>query len=94
MVAKFAGSGLTRSAFCRREHIGLGTLNRYLRRLREAGSGAAGGGKAAVELAGAQSEGAGGSGLAVVLGSGRKIEVAVGFDGGTLERLVRLLEKR
>lgn len=94
VVAKFAGSGLNRTAFCRREHIGLGTLNRYLKRLREAGSGGAGGGLVAVELAGAKSAGAGGSGLAVVLGGGRKIEVGTGFDGGTLERLVRLLERR
>lgn len=31
-------------------------------------------------------------GLQVVLGGGRRIEVRAGFDGATLERLVRLLE--
>ena len=34
-----------------------------------------------------------GGGLAVVLTSGRKIEVAPGFDGLTLERLVSVLER-
>ena len=32
IAAAFAGSGLTRTEFCRREHLGLGTLNRYLQR--------------------------------------------------------------
>jgi hypothetical protein len=33
-----------------------------------------------------------GCGLAVVLARGRRIEVGVGFDGATLERLVLLME--
>jgi hypothetical protein len=33
-----------------------------------------------------------GGGLVVLLASGRKIEVAPGFDGVTLERLVGVLE--
>jgi hypothetical protein len=35
----------------------------------------------------------GGSELAVVLPSGRRIEVKRGFDAGTLEQLVLLLER-
>jgi hypothetical protein len=34
-----------------------------------------------------------GGGLVVMLASGRKIEVAAGFDGLTLERLVCVLER-
>jgi len=46
-----------------------------------------------VELAGVKPRVAStGGGLVVVLASGRKIEVAAGFDGFTLERLVRVLE--
>jgi hypothetical protein len=32
IVAEFAGSGLNRTEFCRRQHMSLGTLNRYLQR--------------------------------------------------------------
>jgi hypothetical protein len=43
-----------------------------------------------VELSGAHPAGA--SGLAVVLASGRRIEVGRGFDANTLEQLVSLVE--
>jgi hypothetical protein len=33
------------------------------------------------------------SGLVVALMSGRRIEVNLGFDGGTLERLLTVLDK-
>jgi hypothetical protein len=47
-----------------------------------------------VELAGSHQAGASkaASGLAVVLASGRRIEVGRGFDAKTLEQLVSLLE--
>jgi hypothetical protein len=48
----------------------------------------------AVELAGANGRGnSDTAGLAVVLASGRTIEVGPGFDAPTLERLVSVLER-
>jgi hypothetical protein len=94
IAAAFAGSGLTRTEFCRREHLGLGTLNRYLQRQhQDVDSVPAGGGLVPIEVAdpkvGTRELGCG---LAVVLARGRRIEVGVGFDGATLERLVLLME--
>ena len=94
IAAAYAGSGLTRTEFCRREHLGLGTLNRYLQRQhQDVDSGTAGGGLVPIEVAdpkvGTHELGCG---LAVVLARGRRIEVGAGFDGATLERLVLLLE--
>ena len=96
IVAGFAGSGVNRAEFCRRQGMSLGTLHRYLKRLREhAGDEAAKGGLVAVELAGTKWATAGDSncGLALVLSRGRRIEVEAGFDGPTLQRLISLLEK-
>lgn len=48
-----------------------------------------------MELAGSHQAGASkaASGLAVVLASGRRIEVGRGFDANTLDQLVSLLEQ-
>jgi hypothetical protein len=95
IAAAFAGSGLTRTEFCRRQHLGLGTLNRYLQRpSQEVERGPASGGLVSVEVAGPKV----GMhdpvcGLTVVLASGRRIEVETGFDAATLQQLVLLLEK-
>ncbi|MGA9206536.1 MAG: hypothetical protein WB347_01970 [Terriglobales bacterium] len=96
LVAEFVQSGLRRSEFCRRHGMTLGTLNRYLKRMRGEGeNGGTTGGLVAVELAGTRLAVGreSGGGLAVVLGGGRRIEVGAGFDAPTLERLVGLLEK-
>jgi hypothetical protein len=74
----------------------LSTLNRYLRKRREAGSAGAGGGAlVAVELTGVSpTPGQDTSSvLAVVVGWGRRIEVGAGFDAPTLARLVTVLER-
>jgi hypothetical protein len=94
LVAEFAGSGLNRTEFCRRQRMSLGTLNRYLQRKEAGQNGTAHGGLVAVELAGAKATTGHhvGCGLTVVLAQGRKIEVPAGFDAATLERLLRLLE--
>ena len=96
LVEEFVQSGLPPSEFCRRQGVVLSTLNRYLRKRREAGSaGAGGGGLVAVELSGVsrlQPQDTSGV-LAVVVGSGRKIEVGAGFDAPTLARLVNVLER-
>jgi hypothetical protein len=92
---EFAGSGLNRSQFCRRQGLTLGTLNRYLMRLRSQSSGGAtSGGLVPVELAvKLGTDHRSGCGLAVVVASGRRIEVSAGFDGLTLQRLVQVLER-
>jgi hypothetical protein len=95
IVREFGGSGVNRSQFCRRHGLALGTLNSYLKRVRgEAASGATPGGLVAVELAavkpGADHEAR--CALAVVVSSGRRIEVSAAFDARTLQRLVQVLE--
>jgi len=95
LVEEFVQSGLRPSEFCRRHGVVLSTLNRYLRKRREAGSAGAGGTLVAVELTGVSAtQGQDTSRvLAVVVGSGRRIEVGAGFDAPTLARLVNVLER-
>ena len=95
IVSEFEGSGLKRTEFCRRQGMTLGTLNRYLKRMHgDANPGAIQGGLVAVELAGERAAGnrESGSGLAVVLSSGRWIAINAGFDAPTLQRVVQALE--
>ena len=93
LVAQFADSGLNRSEFCRRHGLGLGTLNRRLKRMRGSNH-TPSDGLVAVELAGSNfaSDRSDDGSLAVVLSGGRRIEVSAGFDAPTLQRLVALLE--
>ena len=94
IVAAFADGGLNRSQFCQRQGLTLGTLNRYLKKLRgEGGSGTASGRLVTVELSAAGGKRDSGCGLALVLGGGRRIEVEAGFDASALQRLVQTLER-
>jgi transposase-like protein len=92
LVAEFESSGLNRSEFCRERGVGLSTLARYRRR-REEQAPAGSNRLLAVEVSG-RTEGpaATSSALAVVLRGGRRVEVGRGFDAGTLEQLVHVLE--
>ena len=91
MVAEYEVSGLSRLEFCREHGLAFSTLARYRRRRKQGpGEGAGPSRWLAVELAGSPQAGA--SGLALVLRSGRRIEVGRGFDAKTLEQLVHLLE--
>jgi len=94
LVAEYEASGLSRVEFCRGHGLVLSTLARYRRRRQERGEAAGPSRWVAVELAGSRPAGANqaASGLAVVLSSGRRIEVGRGFDANTLEQLLRLLE--
>ena len=93
LVAEFEASGLSRSEFCRERGLALSTLGRY-RRGRDRRESTSASPLLAVELSGRMqaSTAAAGSALAVVLRSGRRIEVGCGFDAGALEQLVRVLE--
>jgi hypothetical protein len=85
---------LSRIEFCRERGVALSTLGRY--RSRQERQAAAGSNALlAVEVSGRAPApiGATGSALAVVLRSGRRIEVGRGFDTGALEQLVRVLER-
>jgi transposase-like protein len=91
LVAEFEASGLGREEFCREHGLAFSTLARYRKRRKQGpGEGAGPSRWLAVELAGSPPAGA--SGLALVLRSGRRIEVGRGFDAKTLEQLVHLLE--
>ncbi len=93
ITAQFADSHLNRTEFCRRYEISLGALNRHLKRQRKDGDGKANhDGLIAVEVSGGKWTRAG-CDLAVVLSTGRKIEVGTGFDERTLRRLIDVLER-
>lgn len=90
LAAEYEASKLTREEFCQQKNVPLKTLCRYVARYRKQ--------KAEsdrpqrfVEAEVAGHTGCGAE-LAVLLPSGRRIEVKRGFDGGTLRQLVAVLE--
>ena len=94
IVSEFKSGELTQKEFCRRQGLTLSTLGRYLSQVR-ASSEASNRGLVAVELAAKNggAEPSGGCGLSVSVASGRRIVVEAGFDAGTLQRLVQVLER-
>ena len=93
VVAEYESCGLSRIEFCRERGVALSTLGRYRsRQQRQAAAGS--NALLAVEVCRREPApiAATGSALAVVLRSGRRIEVGRGFDTGALEQLVRVLE--
>ncbi len=97
LVSEFEASGLKREAFCRQRGLAVATLDKYRQR---AHGGRQSGGRPFVPVEVVPSttqddnsvagrEGA----LVVELRSGRRIEVCRGFDAGTLERLLTVLER-
>jgi len=96
LVSEFEASGLGRTAFCQQRGLSLSTLARYQKRQEQKAAETAEGKRwLAVEVSGstavAGAERA--SGLAVVLRGGRRIEVGCGFDAGTLQRLLAVVER-
>jgi hypothetical protein len=98
LVAEFLSSGMREMEFCRSRGLSRDTLNRHLKkqgkkqdqerpasRLVRVKMGSGKKGRARAET---------GAGLAVVLAGGRRIEVGMGFDALTLERVVEVLEGR
>jgi transposase-like protein len=96
LVEEFVQSGLRQSEFCRQRGVVLNTLKRYLKQDRkEQRAGAGCGALVAAEVTAASPAQArqADSSLAVVLSSGRRIEVGECFDAATLARLVTVLER-
>ena len=95
LVAEYETSGLSQIEFCRKQGVSLATLARYRKR-RAQGGAAAGDRWVAVEVAVGRPrlESEAGSGLAVALPGGRRIEVGCGFDARTLAQLLGVLERR
>jgi transposase-like protein len=94
LVAEYEASGLNRVEFCRKQGLSLATLARY-RKQQAQDSPAAGNRWVEVKESAGRPvlEGGASSGLAVVLRSGRRIEVGRGFDARTLAQLVDVLER-
>ena len=89
VVAEFRSSGLRRREFAEEHGIALNTLNRYISRYLSKQPVAAPQ-LLRVEVSKPVSTG---SGIAVMLGSGRRVEVGKGFDAATLAEAVRVLER-
>jgi len=97
LVAEFAASGLMREAFCRQRGLAVGTLDKYRRRV-HIGPRSSVGALLPVEMISSTMRDADGdavqeSVLVVESRSGRRIEVRRGFDAGTLERLLIVLDR-
>jgi hypothetical protein len=97
LVAEFEASGLSRQEFCRQRVLAVGTLDKYRRRL-HGGLRSVVGPMIPVEVAPLPRRGGSGdvdeeSPFVVELRSGRRIEVRRGFDAGTLERLLIVLDR-
>jgi hypothetical protein len=97
LVEEFLRSGVSELEFCDSRGLSRSTLYRHLKQqAKKAAPGpiSANPQLVRVELAGGKRcVASNGGGLVVVLANGCKIEVAAGFDGLTLERLVRVLEQ-
>lgn len=92
LAAEFEASGLTQREFCQRHDVSPHTLARYLKCYRQQNPPRNDTPRwVGVELSAITP--APPSGLAVVLGAGRRIEVGRGFDAATLEQLVSALER-
>ena len=97
-MAEFVSSGMRRSEFCQSRGLSFSTLDRHLKKLRwkrRRKPVSSAGRLVPVELAARRSptQHETSCGLAVVLLSGRRIEVHADFDTNAFERLVSVLER-
>jgi hypothetical protein len=97
LVAEFEASGLKREAFCEQRGLAVGTLDKYRRRVHK-GQQSSNRSMLPVEVVWSTGQNpnkdAGRQGVLVVeLRGGRRIEVCRGFDAGTLERLLAVLDR-
>ncbi len=96
LVAEFEASGLSRREFSQSRGLNISTLDAYRKRRRQARSEKGGTPRwVAVEVQGPKGlrRDAAGSGLALRLARGRRIEVERGLDAATLDRLLSVLER-
>ena len=94
LVAEYEASGLRRAEFCGTHRLSLSTLTRYQQRQREAGGETLSANRwVSVEVATPKPAGWTGSGLAVTLAAGRRIDVGRGFDAQTLVELLGVLDR-
>ena len=91
LAAEYVASGLTCQEFCNRKGVPMKTLARYVARYRRENA-CEGNVQRWVAVEVAEQRGPGEE-LAVVLRSGRRVEVKRGFDAETLRRLVIELER-
>ena len=94
LVAEYEASGLRREEFCRTRNVVVGTLDKYLRRVRKSQASTSDGAIVPVEVvwSGRNAPGVD-SVLVVEARSGHRIEVRRGFDGKTLEQLLKILDR-
>jgi len=88
IAAEFRASGLTRREFCEKHRVALKTLNRYISLY--SGEPTDGPRLLRVEVTEPACKAAG---IAVLLGCGRRVELARGFDAATLAEAVSVLER-
>ena len=91
LVQAQATSGLSVSAFCRQQGLSMSHFYRMRRCCRGTETSAVGAGF--VELRAVDPQGSG-SGVAVVLDGGWRLELAPGFDAPTLERALACVTRR
>ena len=89
LANEFRKSGLTRLEFSEQHRVALNTLNRYISRY----SGERGGKPQLLRVDVTQSVCSKESGVAVLLAGGRRVELAKGFDAGTLAEAMSVLER-
>jgi hypothetical protein len=92
LVREFEASGMRRKQFCEQRGLSLGTLDLYRKRLRLAEGGAEPK-RDLLRVKISAEQARGGSGLQLVLSGGLRVEVAAGFDGETLKRLLAVIEQ-
>jgi hypothetical protein len=91
LLNEYEASGMSRQAFCAQRGMGITTLGRYFR-WRAEDRAQAKSRWVSVEVSAKEPAAVVDHKLSVALVNGRRIEVSRGFDGATLEQLVRILE--
>jgi hypothetical protein len=93
LVAEFESGGLSRAEFCRQRKLSVNTLDRYRRRQRQFEQEGDEGRWIAVRVGRPSQAAAPGSGLALALAGGMRIEIAREFDAPALKQLLAVLEQ-
>ncbi|WP_295389465.1 hypothetical protein [uncultured Thiodictyon sp.] len=96
LVGAYEASGLSARAFCAQRGVAQSTFYHWCRRLREDAVPAPGAHLVPVRVLEERPAlvTGGASGIAVVAGGGVRVEVACGFDGATLTRVLATLAAR